>query len=93
MLGSKNHLSMGLFCQSLQNNQYSFQNTKSVCFYSFAEGNFRGIYNRSKYSPLPWKLEQGDKLMIEVSLSKKTLTYWVGGHEEAVEVDLTELVQ
>lgn len=55
MIG-ENHLSIGLLAKSALNNQYSFQNSKAICFYSYYYGNFRGIYYRGKYEALEWNI-------------------------------------
>lgn len=49
-------MSVGIMCKSLQKNQYSFQNHKSICFYSYFYGYFRGYYNKGKYETLEWPL-------------------------------------
>ena len=54
---SENHYSIGVMSEAALKNQYSFQNNKVVCLYSYYYGNFRGIYNRSKYESLKWPVE------------------------------------
>ena len=46
---AENHLSFGVLGKSALHNQYSFQNSKAICLYSYFYGNFRGIYYRTKY--------------------------------------------
>lgn len=55
-MAADNHMSMGLLGQSALKNQYSFQNNKAICLYSYFYGSFRGIYFRSKYEPLNWSI-------------------------------------
>lgn len=76
MLG-KNHCSFGIFCSSQKNNQYSFQNNKSVCFYTYYEGNFQGIYNRGKYLPLAWKISKGFTTTVDIKMKEHIIAFWI----------------
>ena len=73
------HGSIGIIAESQLGNQYSFQNKKSICFYSYSYGNFRGLYDRSNYSALTWQIQPNEIVNIELNMNKKQIVYWMEG--------------